>query len=449
MLAIIKVHLIHSKIQKSRYIHLYYIIFLVTLQPYMIKPTDMYKIALTLALIAAICAYSCRSYRPAPLLSESQDTSASYGEEGAVQEPAWTYYERLSLALGCDSSSIGISSDMTLPGWYSGCFVNDNDRLTINVIGDSLQLRQMLENMLNGNEFDMGMGLYSWNEQRAVTDSLLNAVEHSPIRLNMSCGSNVDGTLDVTLEAADDSAIESFRKEVFDSPLLRFSRADRVGIILDKEEIEVQEKRPDEQSYMEYETPPQFPGGDGAMIKYIYDNLRYPQKAFDNEYQGRVAVMFHVNNDGYVDSAKVVKSKDAELDAEALRIIKSFPRFTPASVNGADTAWWMAIPVMFKITDFEARRSTHYKAYQFDNGPDYPSEGLYRIVDDNGLIGYADEQGNTVITPRFKFGFPFKDGHAKVTDSGHLEEVAGSGGEYHQWHSSDWYFIDPTGRKID
>ena len=185
------------------------------------------------------------------------------------------------------------------------------------------------------------------------------------------------------------------------------------------------------------------------MMKYIYDNLRYPQKAFDNEYQGRVAVMFHVNSDGLVDSAKVVKSKNAELDAEALRIIKSFPRFTPATINGTATARWMTVPIMFKISDYEIRRSTRYKAYQFDNGPDYPSEGLYRIVDDNGLIGYADEEGNTVITPRFKFGFPFKDGHAKVTDAGQLEEVPGSGGEYHQWQSSDWYLIDPTGRKID
>lgn len=60
----------------------------------------------------------------------------------------------------------------------------------------------------------------------------------------------------------------------------------------------------------------------------------------------------------------------------------------------------------------------HYATYQFDNGDDYVSEGLYRIVDRKGHIGYADETGKTVIRPRFAFGYPFEGGKAKVTDSG-------------------------------
>lgn len=69
----------------------------------------------------------------------------------------------------------------------------------------------------------------------------------------------------------------------------------------------------------------------------------------------------------------------------------------------------------------------HYATYQFDNGDDYVSEGLYRIVDRKGHIGYADETGKTVIRPRFAFGYPFEGGKAKVTDSGKRKEVAGSG----------------------
>lgn len=45
--------------------------------------------------------------------------------------------------------------------------------------------------------------------------------------------------------------------------------------------------------------------------------------------------------------------------------------------------------------------SRHYRAFQYDNGDDYVSEGLYRIVDRKGRIGYADETGKTVIRPRF------------------------------------------------
>ena len=74
----------------------------------------------------------------------------------------------------------------------------------------------------------------------------------------------------------------------------------------------------------------------------------------------------------------------------------------------------------------------HYAAFQYDNGDDYVSEGLYRIVDQKGRIGYADETGKTVIRPRFAFGYPFEGGKAKVTDSGERKEVAGSGGVWQE-----------------
>ncbi|MDE6191146.1 MAG: TonB family protein [Muribaculum sp.] len=411
----------------------------------------MSKLIYMLLCGAVVMAVSCSrsTYKSLPGDTGSATVAATQSdEEWAVQEPAWTYYERLSLALGCDSNSIGISSDMTLPDWYSECFVNKRDRLTINVIGDSLQLRRMLEDMLQGDEFDMGMGLFSWNEQRAVTDSLLKAVERSPVDINMSCSSNVDGTVEVTLEASNDSAIEVFRKEVFDSPLLRFKRADKVGIILEKEEVEVNEKQPEEQSYIDHETLPQFPGGDGAMIKYIYDNLRYPKEAYDENIQGRVVVQFLVDKTGDIDSIKVVKSKDSYLDAEAVRIVRSFPKFTPGTFDSMPVEQWMTLRVMFKKTDYDDRFNTKYPAFQYDNGDDYVRDGLYRIVDERGRIGYADEKGNTVITPRFSFGFPFENGKAKVTDCGQMKEVEGSRGEYHYWESDDWYFIDKSGRKL-
>lgn len=411
----------------------------------------MNKLIYMLLCGAVVMAVSCSrsTYKSLPGDTGSATVAATQSdEEWAVQEPAWTYYERLSLALGCDSNSIGISSDMTLPDWYSECFVNKRDRLTINVIGDSLQLRRMLEDMLQGDEFDMGMGLFSWNEQRAVTDSLLKAVERSPVDINMSCSSNVDGTVEVTLEASNDSAIEVFRKEVFDSPLLRFKRVDKVGIILEKEEVEVNEKQPEEQSYIDHETLPQFPGGDGAMIKYIYDNLRYPKEAYDENIQGRVVVQFLVDKTGDIDSIKVVKSKDSYLDAEAVRIVRSFPKFTPGTFDSMPVEQWMTLRVMFKKTDYDDRFNTKYPAFQYDNGDDYVRDGLYRIVDERGRIGYADEKGNTVITPRFSFGFPFENGKAKVTDCGQMKEVEGSRGEYHYWESDDWYFIDKSGRKL-
>ena len=64
-------------------------------------------------------------------------------------------------------------------------------------------------------------------------------------------------------------------------------------------------------------------------------------------------------------------------------------------------------------------------------------------------IGYADEHGNTLVEPRFAFGFPFENGKAKVTDTGELEEAPGSDGEYHYWESDDWYYIDRKGQRIE
>ena len=61
-----------------------------------------------------------------------------------------------------------------------------------------------------------------------------------------------------------------------------------------------------------------------------------------------------------------------------------------------------------------------FYVFKYDNGPDYPCEGYFRIVDKNGLVGFADTLGNIIITPKYKFAYPFSDGKAKVTDTGKL-----------------------------
>lgn len=87
-----------------------------------------------------------------------------------------------------------------------------------------------------------------------------------------------------------------------------------------------------------------------------------------------------------------------------------------------------------------------YSVYQYDNGDDYFSDGLQRIAGKDGKIGFRDSIGKIVITPRYAFAFPFKEGYAKVTDTGHLEAVD-KRGEYHQWISDSWYYIDKAGTK--
>lgn len=89
-------------------------------------------------------------------------------------------------------------------------------------------------------------------------------------------------------------------------------------------------------------------------------------------------------------------------------------------------------------------KTPSYSVFQYDNGDDYLCEGLRRIVDKHGRIGFADSIGNVVITPKYAFAFPFEDGRAKATFTG--ESVAE--GEHSRWVSSDWFYIDRNGQQI-
>lgn len=406
---------------------------------------------------------------PAPMASFETmgDRAPSDDEEGAVQEPAWTYYERLSYLFGADSTCVGISSDMVFPEWYSGCFVNNRDRLTINVVGDTTKLRKMLTDKLGGNEFDIGVGLYSKSQQQAVDSLLKKAMEESdsPVARPLMWGWEEDGTIGVTVQGVDDSVIDRFKRDVFDSPLLRFSRSEKVGIIVEREEIEVQEKPvdgirvkndfKDTESDAEtgkgvfecyIEQSPIFPGGDAALLEYIQNVMTYPREAYGENIQGRVILQLLINERGDIDTVKVVRSKDRYLDAEALRIAKTLPRFTPGrDGHGNVQKMWYTLPINFNIADYDARHAKRYSPFIFDNGPDPISDGMMRVVDKDGKIGYADSLGNTVITPRFACAYPFKDGRAKVADWGSIIYE----GEHYRWVSDSWYHIDKAGRKVD
>lgn len=83
-----------------------------------------------------------------------------------------------------------------------------------------------------------------------------------------------------------------------------------------------------------------------------------------------------------------------------------------------------------------------YEVFIYDNGPDYIEDGLFRIVE-NGKIGYANgETGEIVIQPKYTCAFPFENGKAKVSVNCSEEQV----GEYSEWISDQWMFIDKTGK---
>lgn len=101
-----------------------------------------------------------------------------------------------------------------------------------------------------------------------------------------------------------------------------------------------------------------------------------------------------------------------------------------------------------KIICFNNKGDSLFYVVKCDNGPDYIRNGLFRIMDRKGLIGFADTLGNIVIEPKFKFAYPFYNDRAKVTNKGECKEEPGSGGEKHYWDSTDWFYIDKKGNII-
>ena len=95
---------------------------------------------------------------------------------------------------------------------------------------------------------------------------------------------------------------------------------------------------------------PEFPGGMGAMMKYLNDNIRYPESAQREKRQGKVAVAFTVESDGRITGLKLLNGVSDDLNAEAFRVISSMPRWTPAVKDGKNVAVGYALPVTFKLS---------------------------------------------------------------------------------------------------
>jgi len=97
------------------------------------------------------------------------------------------------------------------------------------------------------------------------------------------------------------------------------------------------------------ESMPSFPGGDAALFKYLGDNIKYPVIAQESGIQGRVICQFVVNRDGSIVDIEVVRSVDKSLDAEAIRVIKNMPRWTPGKQRGKTVRVKYTLPVNFRL----------------------------------------------------------------------------------------------------
>ena len=97
------------------------------------------------------------------------------------------------------------------------------------------------------------------------------------------------------------------------------------------------------------EQMPEFPGGMQALMAYLSKNIKYPSVAQDNGIQGRVLVSFVVNKDGSIVDPEVIKSVDAALDKEAMRVIKAMPKWNPGKQRGKPVRVKYTVPVLFRL----------------------------------------------------------------------------------------------------
>ena len=90
----------------------------------------------------------------------------------------------------------------------------------------------------------------------------------------------------------------------------------------------------DDKVYEVCEQMPIFEGGDAALLKYLRENLKYPDNTKDRGVQGRLVIGFIVEKDGSLTDVKVLRPVDIDLDAEVLRVIKGMPKWIPGRHNG-------------------------------------------------------------------------------------------------------------------
>jgi TonB family protein len=106
---------------------------------------------------------------------------------------------------------------------------------------------------------------------------------------------------------------------------------------------------PPPEIFVVVEEMPTFPGGEQALMEFIYANIQYPEMAKKNNIQGKEIIRFAVMADGYVDYVQVLKSVDPELDKEAIRVIKMLPVWTPGKQGGKPVNVWYNVPVTFQL----------------------------------------------------------------------------------------------------
>ena len=131
----------------------------------------------------------------------------------------------------------------------------------------------------------------------------------------------------------------------------------REEYVLSEEGIEAA-RRARNQVFTVVEVMPEFPGGQGALLKFLATNVRYPESAVKNGIEGRVSCSFVVGKDGVISEAEVIRGVSPELNEEALRVINSMPVWSPGKQRGKVVNVKYTVPVTFRLSGGKKKTSS-------------------------------------------------------------------------------------------
>ncbi len=178
--------------------------------------------------------------------------------------------------------------------------------------------------------------------EEALPEEILNTIKDTEI----SIAADEEVTEDITSKDDVAESTAAAGSTTFDQG------TDDLNVVREhKEEIIVEEKHEPvkEEIFTAVEQMPQFPGGEGELLKYISTHIKYPTMAAENNIQGRVVVKFVVQKDGKVGEVVVLRGNDPDLDKEAVRVVKTLPNFIPGKMNGQAVSVWYTLPINFKL----------------------------------------------------------------------------------------------------
>ena len=151
----------------------------------------------------------------------------------------------------------------------------------------------------------------------------------------------------------------------------------------------------DDQTFSVVEQMPEYPGGMRAGLEFMARNLRYPTKAREAGKQGRVIVQFVVRKDGSLSDFKVLRPVDPWLDAEAIRVISTMPKWKPGMQDGKPVSVKFTLPVTFMLEGTNSKPKAGdndvvvvgYGVQKSEESVDVPTIKLHNPMDELSITG--------------------------------------------------------------